>query len=100
MAWGVLIWGKSHLSITQNYKNDHFSSVFDQFLAPVAMATTENFQNTHEWTPTVESFNMIPHLTWSDTDLIKWLILSHIVDRLRICSIVIFKGLYFIPKIF
>ena len=48
MPLGVLIWGKSHLCITQNYKNDHFSSVFDQFLALVAMVTTENFQNTHE----------------------------------------------------
>ena len=62
MHLGVLIWGKSHFSITQNYKNDHFSSVFDQFVAPVAMATTENFQNTHVRTPTVKSFNMILHL--------------------------------------
>ena len=44
----MFIGGKLHLSITQNYKSDHFSSVFDQFLGPVAMATTENLQNTHE----------------------------------------------------
>ena len=100
MPWGLLIGDKSHLIITLNYKNDHFPSVFDKSLAPVAMATTEKCQNAHEWTPKVESFNMIPYLPWSDTDLIKWLILSHIVNRLRICSIVIFNGLYFRPKIF
>ena len=69
---GVLTEGKSHLSITQITKNVHFSSVFDSFLAPVAMATTETTKTTHEWTPTVKSFNMVPHLSWSDTGLKKW----------------------------
>ena len=71
---GVLTGGKSHLSITQITKNVHFSSVLDEFWAPVAMATTKTTKTTHEWTPTVESLNLVPHLLWSDTDLIKWLI--------------------------
>ena len=31
----------------------------------------------------VESFNLIVHLLWSDTELIKEIILSHMVDRLN-----------------
>ena len=57
------------------------------------MATTENTQNAHEWTLAIESFN-------SETDLIKWFILSHDEEGRRICGRIIFKGLYFRPKIF
>ena len=69
---GILTGGKWHLGNTQITKNAHFSSVFASFVATVAMATTETTKSTYEWTPTVESFNMIPCLPWSDTDLIMW----------------------------
>ena len=35
---------------------------------------------------------------WSDTDLNRWVIWCHIVDRLHICAIVFFKEIYFRPQ--
>ena len=40
------------------------------------MATIESTETTHEWTHIVESFNLIPHMSWSDTDLKKWHIMQ------------------------
>ena len=83
----------NHPKLSQKLEEMQIFSVFDYFLTAVAMATTENSQTTYEWTSTVESLYLVPHLPWSDTDLIKWIILSHIVDKRRICGIAIFKGL-------
>ena len=51
---GVLTGGKSYISITQITKNVQFSSIFNEFLAPVAMATTKTtkyytWMNFHGW---------------------------------------------------
>ena len=40
------------------------------------MATIESTKTTHEWIPTVESFNLVPYMPWSDTDLKNWHIMQ------------------------
>ena len=46
-----------------------FFYVFDYFLAPIAMATTETSKTTYEWNSSGKRFNLIPHMLWSDTDM-------------------------------
>ena len=64
MPLDVLFWGRSY-----KIRKWPFFYVFDYFLASVAMATTETGKTTYEWNSSGKSFNMIPHMPWSDTEL-------------------------------